>query len=167
MLASVQGDDDDGTSRLDTGASSSKPPAPLPSHTLAISFLDSPNQPPLLLPAHGLVWAFATPRLAHLSTLSQNDDASIPIPIELPCAMSFHLLLSWIYTASAEKLLQSIICARNETLPSTLEETIDQCKRQQVCWIALNSSADSGAMPQSCKSSTRNYGTPWRTRGPV
>jgi hypothetical protein len=124
MLASIheQGESSSGSGVLSSAAL----PAPRPSHTLAISFLDSPMQQPLLLRVHGLVWAFATPRLANISTDRETEN---PVKIELPCALSFHLLLSWIYEASPEKLLQALVCIGTASVPSTMEATTELCAR--------------------------------------
>lgn len=101
-------------------------PCSRPSHILAIHAPDSPRT--LLMPVHGLLWAAKSPGLSVLSSKPEHQvpsslipstppptDSSVPVlELTLPSTRAVPLLQGWIYLASPQLLLASLL----PTLPS-------------------------------------------------
>ncbi|KAK4702885.1 hypothetical protein P7C70_g3331, partial [Phenoliferia sp. Uapishka_3] len=123
-----------------------------PSHILAIRAPDAPRT--LLLPVHGLLWASKSPALSLLSSAPEfqkqssllpsslpPSDTSIPVlELTLPSTLAVPLLQGWIYLASPQILLSTILPAapRPESSLEPLLNPAPQPKSPRSLALALS-----------------------------
>jgi hypothetical protein len=93
-------------------------PSALPTHILAVHAESSGPEPTpvTLYPVHGLVLAASC---AHLPAFpSARSKAAVPVlPLRVPCAAAFPLLLAYLYHRRPERLLSALLPALDAPAP--------------------------------------------------